>query len=308
MGIGAAFVFVRHLERIFSPRALRRVLAPCIAVRIAFKRSRPSLPMPGCFSGGEFRISKQRHRNDYLNAILEFFPERLGTTKWRDRVQMDGLEYLETARRQKRPAILAFCHFGPYPLLRYWLRAAGFPVATVVKGQSQIRPPMKRLKDRMSPFPEAPTVFYHEDQLRDALESLAAGNPLLIAIDARFGKQMDIPVDEHWRFGMANGPIRMAMRHGAELIPCSIIDEGDWRFQIRLGSPVPASLLASGDPSLAGKHLLDAMLPVWREHPEHCTKEFLRKFHRADSENLPIERNELPTNSPHGISPNEFAH
>ena len=87
---------------------------------------------------------------------------------------------------------------------------------------------------------------------------------------------------------MATGPIRMAMRHHAELIPCSIIDQGDWHFQIRLGPPVPASLIASGDPLLVGKNLLDAMLPIWREHPEHCTKEFLRKFHRADLENTPI--------------------
>jgi lauroyl/myristoyl acyltransferase len=258
--------------------------------------------MPGCLGSGEFRISKQRHRNDYLNTALEFFPEKLGTPKWRDRVQIDGIQYLETARRQKRPTVLAFCHFGPYPLLRYWLRAAGFPAATIVRGQAQIRPPMKRLKDRASPFPEVPTVFYHGDQLRDALESLAAGNPLLIAIDVLIGKQMDVPVDEHWRFGMANGAIRMAMRHGAELIPCSIIDEGDWRFQIRLGSPVPASLLASGDPLPAGKHLLDAMVPLWREYPEQCSKGLLKKFQRADLENFPIDQKQLPTNSLRGIN------
>ncbi len=285
MGIGAVFVFVRCLERMFSPRAFRRVSAPCIEARIAFKRSRHSLPLPGCLGDGEFRISKERRRNDFLNAALEFFPERLGTPKWRERVQIDGMQYLETARREKRPVILAFCHFGPMSLLRYWLRAAGFPAAILVKGESQIRSPMKRLKDRVSPFPEVPTVFYQENQLRDTIKFLAAGNPLLIAIDVSLGKKMDIPVDEHWQFGMSNGAIRMAMRHGAELIPCSIIDEGDWRFQIRLGPPVPASLLAAGDPVPAGKFLLDAMMPLWREHPEQGSRCLLKKFQRADLRN-----------------------
>jgi lauroyl/myristoyl acyltransferase len=285
MGIGALFVFVRCLERIFSPRTFRRLLVPCIKARIAFKKSRLPLPLPGCLGTGELRNSEEERRNDFLNAILEFFPEQLGTPKWRERAHIDGIQHLETARRQKRPVILAFCHFGPYSLLRYWLRAAGFPAAFLVKGQSEIRSPMKRLKDSVSPFPEVPAVFYQEDQLRDAIEFLDAGNPLLIAIDAAIGKHMDIPVDDDWQFGMSNGAIRIAMRRGAELIPCSIVDEGDWRFQIRLGSPVPASLLAAGDPLPVGKYLLDAMIPTWREYPEQCPGKLLKKFRRADSQN-----------------------
>src|SRR6201999_2706690 len=105
-----------------------------------------------------------------------------------------------------------------------------------------------------------------------------------------------------WNFWMATGPIRMAMRHNAEMIPCSIIDRGDWHFQIRLGPPVPETLLASGDASLVGKHLLDSMLPVWREHPAHCTKEFLRKFHRADLETTSVANEKLEELAYAGLS------
>jgi lauroyl/myristoyl acyltransferase len=288
LSVRATFAFVRRLERLLSPRGLHRFLTPLFAARAAFRHRRPSQPLPGCLGGGEFRTSKRRQRIKSLNTILEFFPEQLGTPKWRDRLQIDGLHYLETARRQKRPVILVFCHFGPYSLLRYWLRAIGFPAATVVKGQSQARSAIRRLKDRVAPFPEIPTAFHRDDQLRDAVEFVASGNVLLMAIDIMSGKKIDLGVDESWRFWMATGPIRMALRHRAELIPCTIIDQGDWRFQIRLGPPVPASSLASDDPLPAGKHLLAAMLPVWRAHPEQCTKEFLRKFHRADSENASI--------------------
>lgn len=289
VGVGAGFVLVRWLERIFSAQALRRVLAPCIALRVAFKHSRPSLPMPECLGGGTFQISKQQRRKDYLNAALEFFPEQLGTPKWRDRLQIIGVEYLESALRQKRPVILVFWHFGPYFLLRYWLRAAGFPVATLVEGQSQNRSVLKRLKDRVSPFPEIPTAFYPEDQMRDAIQFIASGNPLLIASDVLTGKQMDVPIDEHWRFGMANGAIRLALRHGAELIPCSIIETDAWRFQIRLGPPVPAQTLASGRTLSAGKHLLDALLPALREYPEQCTGRLLKQFQRSKSKNKPSD-------------------
>jgi hypothetical protein len=178
---------------------------------------------------------------------------------------------------------LAFWHFGPYFLMRYWLRASGFPAATLVEGRSQNRSQMKQLKDRVSPFPEIPIAFGRKDQLRDAIDFVASGNPLLIAIDVLTGKQIDVPVDEHWQFGMASGAIRMAMRYGAELIPCSIAEVGAWRFQLHLGPPVPPQLLASGDPRLPGKHLVAAMLPVLRQHPEQCTERLLKQFTRIPS-------------------------
>jgi lauroyl/myristoyl acyltransferase len=284
MSIGAAFVFVRGLERIFPPSALHRVLTPCLAARVAFKRSRPSLPLPGCLgTQKQFQISKRQRRRDYLNAALEFFPEQLATPKWRDRLKIEGVQHLESARAQKRPVILAFCHFGPYFLLRFWLRAAGFAAATLVEGQSQNRSVLKRLKDCASPFPEIPTAFYQEDQLRETVAFVSTGNPLLIAMDVLSGKQMHVPVDGLWRFEMASGAIRLAMRQQAELIPCSIIDHGGWRFQINLGPPVPAEFLQGNDTFRAGKHLLDAMLPAWRAHPEQCTERLLKLFHPVDS-------------------------
>src|SRR3569833_583513 len=148
IGLGAAFVLIRQLERIFPPSALRSALFPFIAARVAVKRNHAFLPLPESLGGGSFQITKHQQRKNYLNTILEFFHERLGASKWRDRLQIDGLEYLESARRQKRPVILAFWHFGPYILLRFWLRAAGFPAANLVEGELQNRSVLKQLMDR----------------------------------------------------------------------------------------------------------------------------------------------------------------
>jgi hypothetical protein len=71
--------------------------------------------------------------------------------------------------------------------------------------------------------------------------------------------------------------MRLAMRHQADLIPCTVVDEGHWRFSIKFGQPVPRELLAArGDWLPAGKHLIDEMLPVFQARPEQCRPDLIR--------------------------------
>lgn len=283
MGVWMVFKAVRGLERLVSAEVLYCLMAPLMAARAALKRS-GAVTLPRCVAGAEEVYSpRAQRRNDLLNSVVEFFPDRLWAPKWRDRAHFSGIEYLEVARRERRPVVLAFCHFGPYFLLRQWLRAAGFPVATLVKGRSVGRTRMKRVKDRFSPFAEIPSALHVDDELRDAVEFLSRGNPLLMAMDIVVDKQIDVPVDAQWRFRMATGPIRLAMRERADLLPCWIIDEGGWRFHIKLGPPAPREILADDDLSLAGKHLLETMLPDLRGHPEQCSGRMLKFFERIES-------------------------
>lgn len=288
MGALLAFTIFHWLERLLSPAALYRLMSLLVRIRLAFKRARPLIPMPDCLGDGKtFQISSRQLRKNYLNTMLEFLPDRLGTAKWRNRLRISGIEHLETARQQKRPVILAFCHFGPYILIRPWLRALGFPAAALVGGELKNRSRMKRLADRVSPFPEIPTAIYRENQLREMLALIAARNPLQIAVDVLIGKQGDVPVDDRWHFAMATGAARVAMRQQAELIPCSIIDEGNWRFRIKLGPPVPQEIVRAGDTLQAGKHILDALLPEWRAHPEQCTERLVKLFQPVNIRNNP---------------------
>ena len=215
---------------------------------------------------------------DYLNEPLEYFPERLADTKWLNHCRIEGLDYLLRARQNGRPVVLAFSHFGAYRLAKYWLRAAGIPVATMIVGKRENRTTVERLEDELCPFPGSPTSFY-QDQLREANEFLAAGNLLLIAFDNATGKQMSVPVCEGWTYQMATGAVRLAIRHRAELVPCAVIDEGRWRFRIIIGSPVPAEFLAGGvDWIHAGRHLLNELLPVFQEHPGQCSNQLIKYF------------------------------
>ena len=120
-------------------------------------------------------------------------------------------------------------------------------------------------------------MAFYQDQLREMIAFVAAGNPLLIPIDAPTGKQMIIPFCDGWNFHMATGAVRLAIRQQAELIPCAIIDEGGWYFCIKFGRPVPGEFLsAETDWSRAGKYLLDEMIPVFQAHPEQCRPDLTR--------------------------------
>lgn len=279
---------LRGVERVFSVESFCRLLKPFAFARAAFntifKKRRPDMLLPACFGVGMPMLTGRQWRmNAYLNHVPDFFPDRLATDKWKGRCRIEGIGHLRLARQNGRPVILAFCHFGPYYLLRSWLRAAGFPTAFLVGGKARHRSALRRFKDRLSIFPEIPVAF-HRDTLRNTAEFLAAGNPLLVAIDNEAGKQSEVPFCDGWTFQMAAGAVRLAVRHQAELIPCTIIDEGRWRFRIELGRPVPKEFLtAEAGWICAGKHLLDEMIPHFQAHPEQHTIDLIRRLKRNSS-------------------------
>jgi hypothetical protein len=273
------FAAVRKLERALSVQGFYQTLQPLAfarAVAALFERRR--VKPPGCFDPSRQVPRTKQRRNDYLNDILEFIPDRLGTAKWIERCQFSGLDRLQQARRSGRPVVVAFCHSGPYKLLRFWLRATGLSAATLIKGASKRRKRLPRMQDQLSPFPEIPTALY-QDQLREAIELLTSGHPLLIALDGQQGAQMKVPMRGPWSFQMSTGPIRLAVRHRAELFPCFIVDEGGWRFRLELGRPVPREFLSTNTGwSHAAKHLVDELFPHFEARPDQCSSAFLRCF------------------------------
>ena len=204
--------------------------------------------------------------------------QRLAAAEWKSRCRIIGLDHWEAARQNKRPVVLAYCHFGPSFLLREWLRAAGLPVAVYVRTLFGERTKAKWLKNRVALLPEVPSAIFR-DQLRDLSAFLAAGNVLLIAVDHDSGRQIELPAGGDWTFRMTTGAIRIAARHNAELIPCSIIDEGNWRFCIELGRPIAARHLGEdADLSAAGTLLLQELLAQFRPQPAQCTKKLAERF------------------------------
>jgi lauroyl/myristoyl acyltransferase len=273
---------VRKLERRLSVQTLYRILTPLAFMRAAlttaFKNFLPCAPLPECLQAAwSARLNQRQRMNGYLNQTLDYFPDQLAGPKWQGRCRINGLNRAQQAQQSGRPVVLAFVHFGPCLSIREWLRGAGIPAATLRSGKVENRPRIRKHLDKYIPFPQISTAF-SLDQLREVSAFLAAGNQLCIAIDVPYseGKQMDVPFCEDWTFRMATGAVRLAARQHAELIPCVIVDEGDWHFRLELGRPVPKEFLATeADWPQAGKHLLNEMMPHLQAHPEQCHRDLI---------------------------------
>lgn len=271
-----AFHAIRQLERRLSPDALHAFLAPLAFGRATFS-STPRIPE---YLGGQSRRRLTEARMDYLlSRVIEFFPDRLATPKWSGRFRTSGLDRIQAAHRSGRNVVLVCFHFGVFKLIPFWLRALGIPVIALLRGESVTRSRAKRLKDKLSPFPELPTVLYSEDQLRSMVRLLSAGNVLLMTADRETRKQITVSLDDRWSFQMATGAIRLAARCNAELIPCCMTDEGNWHFHLEINQPTPREYLAAGpDPLRAGYHILQELLPRVHEHPEQCSHYLLERI------------------------------
>lgn len=274
---------LRLAERWLTVPQLQVLVSPYVQARTAahfLLRTRPAPPAVPDFLQpiGSTAVARRQRRQLYLNRLLEHFPDRLGSAKWLGRCRIEGLDHVRQAQAEGRPVILAFCHFGPYYLLRLWLRAAGLPVTMLIQGRAATRRRWLRFTDRFAPFPNIPGGLY-QDQLRTVDDFLAAGHPLGIALDARHGKQMTLPFCPGWSYQMPTGAVRLALRHQAALIPCTILDEGGWRFRIRFDPPVPRELLTPGaDWAAAGAYLLSVMQLQFQARPDQVSSVLLRCF------------------------------
>jgi lauroyl/myristoyl acyltransferase len=280
------FFIFRALERRLSVRNFYRVLQPLAWIRATLKtafkekttfKANNHLSLPEFLRvKWSFRLNQRQRMSICLSNVLDYFPDQLATPKWQVCCRINGLDHVQRAQRNGRPVILVSLHFGPYWLTRAWLRSVGIPMAPLSGGTVENRPDFRRRLDKYIPLPGIPTVFFL-DQLRKTPSFLAAGNVLGIMIDnAHVSKQITVPFCEGWTFRMTTGAIRMAIQQNAELIPCVITDEGDWRFRLELGRPVPKEFLdKETDWPRAGKHLLDEMMPHFQAHPEQCEREFI---------------------------------
>ena len=231
----------RALERLMPVWLFYLCTYPFASLRAL--RSPP--PIPASFPDGWIPatappVSALNSTGFHMNNLLQFLPDRLCAPRWRKRCQIIGLDHLVRARKDGKPVMLAFGHFGPFKLTPFWLRANGIPITALHAGTVQSRSPFMRHNDRHLPFPNVPNVLYG-DQLRELVRIFRTGGASLLAIDNPVGRLIDVPVGEGRVYRMATGSLRMAAEHGAELIPCNIIHTGPWRFRIELANRCPES-------------------------------------------------------------------
>jgi len=267
------FFFWRGLERCLGIGGLflvARIFCWCRAMlnEITKRPEKPSSEPAWLRIDGSLRSRIRRRWQRYLIHILECFPDRMARPEWRAICRLDGTEHLEAARQAGRPVVLAFFHLGLIHNLRQWLRAFGFAAGLYHGGNLKSRGKVAQLRDRLTPFPEVPQLFF-PGEMRAVIKFLQAGNILLIAVDMPEGHRTTVETDDGWTTRLNTGAARLANLMGADLMVVTSVNE-DWnRFRIKISHLTAGEQLRTEQEwAEANRRLFAAVLPEFKKYPE----------------------------------------
>jgi KDO2-lipid IV(A) lauroyltransferase len=156
----------------------------------------------------------------------------------RERVRIVGRENLERALSAGRGAILVSAHFGNFPLMLARLSLEGYKVGGIMRPMRDTKVEKLFLKKRSRL--NIKTIY---SQPRKAcvdatIRSLAGNEIVFIPIDQNFGTG-GVFVDFFGRkAATATGPVVLAQRTKAALIPCFIIRQPDDSHKIVFEPPL----------------------------------------------------------------------
>jgi len=145
----------------------------------------------------------------------------------KERVQIAGKERLSAALDKGRGAILVSGHFGNFPIMLARLAMEGYPTAGIMRPMRDSRVEKlflaKRERFKINTIYSQPRQACVENSIR----SLRNNELLFIPIDQNFGTG-GVFVDF---FGVkaatATGPVILAQRTGAVILPCFIVRQKD---------------------------------------------------------------------------------
>ena len=206
------------------------------------------------------RIFRHKSRKDINRIVKQSFSMYLkrqvenliygGLTKERleEMVSVEGLENLNAALDKGSGVIILLSHLGSYLLVLPALAFRGYRInqltgPPVLKGNRQIHQRIFQLRKEASN--NLPVNFLRTDQsLRAAIRALKNNECIAVAFDGRAGK--------HWvpirMFGLkafaSPGPVRIAMKTKAAIIPTFIVRQKNNTHRLILESPFELKQLA----------------------------------------------------------------
>ncbi len=269
----AVFHLIRVLERALPLPLLRALLWP-LALAASWRERRfqaelaeGMLKLPGCRleRRSVARLVARERMCYHLSRFVNFWPDRLGQSPWRERFVAIGLEEILAT---DRPVVLATLHAGRMHLMHYALRSLGAPVALLINGSTNSRSNIKRAKDRLAAG-EGPVVF-SRDELKAALNHLRAGKCLVVALDKDSESMREVGFGEA-RAHLSTGAVRIAQNSRACLAACLVLETAPWRYEICVG--VLMEEVADVDTALS--QLATDFSHMLQAHPEQCGWELL---------------------------------
>lgn len=265
-------------ERLLSPRLLLTLLCPLAGF---LARRDPLVPMltaglekswlQGIPHAEVHRRVLRARQYHYLARFVAFWPDRLGTPRWLERIKLVGREHLDAAFAAGQSVVIGLPHLGPMFLMRYSLRSRGVPIATMVNSTPETRGQMPPEKDRLCGlFPGFPHVIF-SSQLKLARKFLAEpGRCLSMTPDTNVHRSVEVMLaGQPCEF--STGSARMAKSTKSTFIPAIFLGTGPWQFEIHLGRAAEPHWT----PEEMIRHLARELEPIVLEFPEQCGPELL---------------------------------
>jgi KDO2-lipid IV(A) lauroyltransferase len=156
----------------------------------------------------------------------------------KERISIVGIENLNYCFAQNRGVIALSSHYGNFPVICQRLALDGYPLAIIYSRihNNLINPmvPVMQRKMGTEPIPDNP----RHRCVAMSLNWLKKGGVLFLQIDQNPSKGAGVPVDF---FGQKlptfRGPVVMAMRTGASILPMFIIRQKNNHHQIIIEKP-----------------------------------------------------------------------
>ena len=179
-----------------------------------------------------------------LLEVPKFFVSPPNLAK--ERVSIVGIENLNYCLAQNRGVIALSAHYGNFPVICQRLALDGYPLAIITarmhnKALNPMIPVVQR-KAGIEPIPDNPR---HRCVAR-SLAWLKKGGILFLQIDQNPSEEAGVPVDFFGqRLPTFRGPVVMAMRTGASILPMFIIRKENNNHQIIIEKPFVLKLMGN---------------------------------------------------------------
>lgn len=154
------------------------------------------------------------------------------------RVHIEGLENLDQALARGKGVILVSAHFGNFPLLMSKIALSGYDISGIMRPMHDLRVEkiFVKKRDRLN----VKTIYSQPRNVcvNKTIEVLRNNGIVFIPIDQNFGTG-GVFVDFFGRkAATATGPVVLAQRTGATLLPCFIIRRKDDTHELIFEPPM----------------------------------------------------------------------
>ncbi|MEW6102044.1 MAG: lysophospholipid acyltransferase family protein [Candidatus Omnitrophota bacterium] len=153
------------------------------------------------------------------------------------RAEFSGKEHLDRAQAAGKGVILVSAHFGNFPLMLAKIALSGYKVSGIMR---QMRDPLaeklfaqKRAKMKIKTIYSQPRSAC----VNKTIEALRANEMVFIPLDQNFGTGGVFVNFFGTKAATATGPVVLARRTGAAILPCFVIRQPDDRHKIIFEPP-----------------------------------------------------------------------